>query len=233
MTELTTVAVWIFTIMMAIVPSGRLAENELFIPEARESKAQVEERYKAWSDTLAKEVYVNKNILFNGADGKKRTVALVLSIMFHESGFRRDVDNGAGRERLARSGWNDHGRSWCLMQLHLGKKAVQKSDGTWMEDSAANTDEGYTGRELLADKSKCIKAGINVLRKSLAACRQLPTKDWLRAYASGTCEHGEQESQRRMRFMQIILDKHRPIWKDKDVIVPIEDSARLSMFGTN
>ena len=137
MTGLTTVAVWIFTIMTSIIPSGRLAEQESFIPEAIESKAQVEERYKAWADAIVKEVYVNNNILFGGAESKKRTVELVLSIMFHESGFRRDVDNGAGRERLAKTGWNDHGRSWCLMQLHLGKKAVKKSDGTWMEDSAS------------------------------------------------------------------------------------------------
>jgi hypothetical protein len=229
MIELTTVVVWIFTIITSIIPPGRLAEQESFIPEAMESKAQVEERYNAWADAITNEVYVNNNTLFGGAEGKKRTVALVLSIMYHESGFRRDVDNGAGRERLARSGWNDHGKSWCLMQLHLGKKAVQKSDGTWMEDSAANTDEGYTGRELLADRSKCVKAGINVLRKSLAACKRLPSKDWLRAYASGTCDNGEQESQRRMRFMQVILEKYSPSWKDKDVVIQIQKNEQQAM----
>ena len=99
-----------------------------------------------------------------------------------------------------------------------------------------STEEGYSGRELLADKGKCIKAGINVLRKSLSACRQLPVKDWLRAYASGTCEHGEQESERRMRFMQIIHNKYSPTWKDKDVIIqvdPVENSSQVSMIGIN
>ena len=115
------------------------------------------------------------------------------------------------------------------MQLHLGKKSVQKADGTWMEDSAANTDEGYSGRDLLADRAKCVKSGINVLRKSLSACRQLPIKDWLRAYASGTCEHGEQESQRRMRFMSMLLEKHRPTWKDKDVTIPSNNIDKLTM----
>lgn len=217
MVDLSVVTAWIFSVMTSLFPPAMLAQQEVFIPEANESVAQVEERYRGWSEAIAKEVYENENILYKGAEGKKKTVALVLAIMKYESGFRRDVDLGIGRERLAKIGWNDHGRSWCMMQINLGKKPYLRN-GTWVEDSAVNTEEGFSGRDLLADRGKCVKAGINILRKSMSTCRHLPAKDWLRAYASGTCDNGGYQSESRMRLSWRILEKYspNPRWKDKE-----------------
>ena len=220
MPDISIVTAWIFSVLTFLIPPGILAEQERFVPEASESKAQAEERYHAWSEVIAKEVYENNNTLYKGSEGKKKTVALVLSIMKYESGFRRDVDLGIGRERLAKSGWNDHGRSWCLMQINLGKKHVQKN-GVWMDDSAINTEEGYSGRDLVSDRIKCVRSGINTLRKSLATCGNLPARDWLRAYASGNCNDGERESVGRMSLSWRILEKYSPKWKDRDVLIEL------------
>jgi hypothetical protein len=89
----------------------------------------------------------------------------------------------------------DSGRSWCLMQIHVGK-------GT--------TAEGWSGPDLVGSREKCIRAGLHILRRSAIACRRKPVDQWLNAYASGTCDRGEVESRARVDMAIKWFTQHPP-----------------------
>lgn len=190
-------------IIVLLSPPGR----QSFVPEAQETATQAQERYEQIAASLVDVAYApTTKPLFSGPRGRLRTLALVASIAYHESGFRRDVDLGLGRARLGKSGWNDHGRSWCMMQVHLGKRTLGLPDGTTVETSAAMTQQGWSGLELLQDREKCFTAGLEVIRLSLGSCAKLPEVDRLSAYASGTCDRGASYSRTRMRGAYRIFD---------------------------
>jgi hypothetical protein len=113
--------------------------------------------------------------VFGGPHGRAETAVLMLSVASLESAFRKTVDDGVGR--------GDHGRSYCLMQIHVG-------DGV--------TQEGWTGPDLIADRTRCFRAALHALRGSFAACRRLPLKDRMSAYASGRCYEGAEVSRVRV-----------------------------------
>jgi hypothetical protein len=113
--------------------------------------------------------------LFPGAHGRAETAVLMLAIASLESAFKKTVDDGVGR--------GDHGRSYCLMQIHVG-------DGT--------TREGWSGPDLVADRARCFRAALHVLRGSFAACHRLPLEDRMSAYASGHCFEGAEVSRVRI-----------------------------------
>jgi len=157
------------------------------------------QRYAEIADALIGAAYDPEVVpLFPGKQGRMRTMALVLSIAYHESGFRRDVDLGYGRARLARGGWNDYGRSWCMLQINLGRTQAVR-EGLVSEESASVTAQGWHGSELLADRGKCFRAGIEVLRGAMGACGRNELRHRLAAYASGTCDRGLSASEARMR----------------------------------
>lgn len=80
-------------------------------------------------------------------------------------GFKKSVDIGDQR--------GDSGRSWCIMQVHVPKGI---------------TPQGWSGKELVEDRTKCIKAGIDVMKWSYKVCKSNPEKLRLAAYASGRCD---------------------------------------------
>lgn len=84
-----------------------------------------------------------------GDDAELR--ALMLGVVYHESGFRRDVH--AGDE----SGRGDKGASWCLGQHNMGKTSA-------------------AGRRLVgldpAATARCIRATADGLRRSRRYCRR-------------------------------------------------------------
>jgi hypothetical protein len=69
------------------------------------------------------------------------------------------------------------------MQIRVG-------DGT--------TGEGWTGSELIADRTSCFRAALHILRGSFAACRRLPMIDRMSAYATGSCSEGAEASRLRV-----------------------------------
>ncbi len=113
--------------------------------------------------------------LFPGPTGRTETALLMLSVASFESSFKRSVDEGT---RLG-----DHGRSFCLMQIRV-------SDGA--------TAEGWRGRDLVRDRTKCFRAGLHILRGSFNACRDLPVLDRMSAYATGSCVADEEKSRLRV-----------------------------------
>jgi hypothetical protein len=105
-----------------------------------------------------------QNPLFAGSDGREKTALLLASIASFESYFRADVDEGRAR--------GDKGASYCVMQVRVGE---------------GKTPEGWTGRELIASRSKCLMAGLNRIRESFSLCKSMPQVFRLSGYTSGHC----------------------------------------------
>lgn len=184
-TLLNPIAIWLYGIMVLAAPPGR----PQFEPAAMETAVQAQERYTGISEAVAKVAFDPAETPIPGMS-RSYTAALLLSIAFHESSFRRDVDLGIGRMRLAKNGWNDHGRSWCMMQVNLGTHQVADTrpghDGQWREESASQTSEGWWGTELLEDREKCFRAGLHIVQRTWG-CRGGTQADALTKYASGEC----------------------------------------------
>jgi hypothetical protein len=120
---------------------------------------------------------------FEGEDGRSKTALLMAAIASFESGYRADVDDGRTR--------GDHGTSVCLMQVRVIGK----------------TREGYTGDDLVKDRSKCFRVALRIIRESFAWCKDRSIEDRLGAYTSGTCKDNEPLSRNR-------FGRARAFWKD-------------------
>lgn len=163
------IVAWVVALMLSWAPPGKSK-----IEHARETAEAGRARYEEIARAATSVCYdAQTPPLFFGKRGRAQTVALLLSVAYHESGFRRDVDLGLGP--LARGSGTDS----CLMQLRVGK-------GT--------TAEGWSHDDLIRDRRMCFRAGLALLRRSLGACRHLGTLDGLSAYASGRCVAGSATS---------------------------------------
>lgn len=139
---------WILSVLLGLLPPA------VVDPHWSETQEEIQQRYASISHDMA-EVVSTEEPLFRGPQGRWKTAALLVSVMRYESSFRPDVDSGETR--------GDHGRSWCLMQINIGKKTVRVGPPemrTW------------TGQDLIQDRRKCIRAGLEHLRASMAQCRQ-------------------------------------------------------------
>jgi hypothetical protein len=142
-------------------------------PEPNEDTAK---RYDAIAHDAIEIAYDESEApLFPGPNGRVQTALLMLATASLESSFRKGVDDGT---RLG-----DHGRSFCLMQVRVG-------DGVTMD--------GFSGYDLITDRTKCFRAGLHILRGSFAACHRLELMDRMSAYATGRCTPGEEHSRLRV-----------------------------------
>lgn len=178
-----TLSAWILTVILAVAPTDKLKTK-------KESEDQMKLRYEEIAQDMSVAIKKSKP-LFNGPNAEQKTAALLTSIAFFESGFRKDVDNGKVR--------GDNGRSWCLMQLNIGNGHL--STGTPEVKS-------WTGLELVADRKKCFIAGLEVLRASMGRCSSLSDAGKISAYTSGKCAEDEKTSMHRWRFAQRIMSNH-------------------------
>jgi hypothetical protein len=152
---------------------------------ARESEADGRARYAEIAADIAAAV-ADEAPLFAGQFGRERTAALLVSVALFESGFRVDVDRGVTL--------GDHGASCTLWQLNLGRGRI----------------DGFSCGELAANRRKAAALALRAMRRSRAACPNLPIEDMLRVYASGSCERGARESAERVRFAQRLFARHPP-----------------------
>jgi hypothetical protein len=190
-----------------------------FIKEAKETVEEAKARYESIANDIVEVVYdESEPALFKGPSGKIRTTALIMSIMLHESNFRRDVDFGEGP--LAKG---DNGRSVCLMQLNLGNGR----SGDWNKvqhryaesmDSPSEVEKGWTAKEIIADRKKCIRAGLRGIHHSFRMTSTRPFLEWLNVYASGRVEMGGAASEKRMGLTLTWFTKHKPDFTDADVL---------------
>lgn len=92
-------------------------------PPAMESFEDGKERYEQIAEAALTTVAKNKPI-FDGQNGRIKTVALILSVSMFESAYKKDVDMNLGN-----LGRGDGGRSWCLMQIQLGAPILIDGSG--------------------------------------------------------------------------------------------------------
>jgi hypothetical protein len=125
-------------------------------------------RYEAIAHDLVAVAFDEKEApAFTGDTGRAKTALLMASIASFESQYRADVDDG----RVT----GDHGRSYCLMQVQVYGK----------------TAEGWTGRDLVTDRTKCFRAALRAIRTSFDWCKDHALEDRLSGYTSGSCRDGE------------------------------------------
>lgn len=142
--------------------------------------------------------------LFEGADGRIRTAALILAIASMESTFAADVEEGRRR--------GDDGGSWCLMQLHLngGRIALRGDTMAW---TTLRSGDGWSGPELV-DRRKCFRAGLHVVRESMRRCKDLS------GYTAGPCTPDEPLARHRMTRAKALLRTRPQPWSD-EALVPV------------
>jgi hypothetical protein len=215
---LDTVFAWILSLIVSVAPVGRTQ----FHPEAKETEQETTDRYNDIAKDVVAVVYdPNEKPLFSGPNGREKTVDVMLAIATYESSFRKDVDFGLGKY-----GKGDGGRSWCMMQVMLGRAETNgktrqrifvRPDG-WMGYS---TDPaiGWGGEDLVRDRKNCFRASLAVLRTSFQACSRNAMKDKLSLYASGKCDSngGPEASRIRMGLAMRWMDTKKPSFLDADV----------------
>lgn len=174
-----TLSSWILSAMLSISPY----RAEKF---PNETEAARNARFESMAVDMAEAIEESKP-LFKSKDSEVKTAALITAVSFFEGGFRKDVDEGKLR--------GDGGSSWCHMQLHIGKGHVKI--GT--EEMKA-----WTGKDLIEDRVKCFRAGLEVLRSSLASCSKYGP-DVLSQYTTGKCTTNQREARHRWQLHQRIL----------------------------
>jgi len=209
---------WLTNRMLSWMPPGRS-----YIPDAKETPKEGKTRYEKIADAMISVVYdPSEHPIFIGKYGRARTLALIASISWFESGYRKDVDLGVGA-----FGRGDHGRSWCMMQIMLGVpnakiggtrsrvfltqnsfKVVQPNDPEWAS--------AYSGEDLVQDRQKCFRTGLHLLRNSFKACGNLPVEDRLGVYGSGRCRAGWKPGRYRVRKAQRWLASGKPPLTDSE-----------------
>lgn len=118
------------------------------------------------------------------------TAALLLAIAHYESGLNHRVESGRIR--------GDGGRSVCLLQINLGPHAV-----SWGPPDIRS----WRAADLLADRRRCLRAGLEAVRLSLHACRSLHEADRLSVYTSGRCRAGEPKARARWALARALARK--------------------------
>jgi len=125
--------------------------------------------------------------LFAGDDGRVQTALLMASVASYESSYGKTVDDGTRR--------GDHGHSYCLMQIRVG---------------GGVTREGWSGSDLVRDRTLCFRAGLHILHSSFGACHRLPVEDRMSAYATGHCFENARVSRSRIGRARAWFAAHAP-----------------------
>jgi hypothetical protein len=163
-------AVWLTTLLTGLAPAPMDGLSDPEDPAARTR------RIAEIGADIAGVVYdPAERPIFMGPNARAQTAAVVATFAVEE-GMNLAPSIDSGRRR------GDNGRSWCIMQLNVGR---------------GKTPEGWTGPDLIADRKKCIRAGLHALRRSYWACAKNPEQERFAAYASGSCGAGRSISSRR------------------------------------
>ncbi len=176
----------------------------------------------------------NESPLFEGPQGRIRTVALFMGWSTLESGgYRRAVDYGVGNKARG-----DHDSSWCLMQIHLSEpdhvdfhtwsRVVMRGD---LYDRIDDGHTGWGGEDLVYDRTKCFRAALHMLRESKRICRTLPESEQFSIYAGGNCIRGRSSSRERFLKAQDLFAT-RPTLTDIDVLQDLKVHP-ITLIHTN
>ena len=209
---------WLVGRMLNWMPTGRS-----FIKHAKETKEAGKKRYEEIADAMITAVYnPAEKPLFGGKYGRAKTLALVASMAYFESGYRKDVDFGLGS-----LGVGDKGQSWCMMQILLGRKQLDgksknriilTKDYYTLLTSPKDRTAGWGGEDLIKDRVACFRTGLHLARRSFRGCRNYHVQDRLGIYGSGGCIKNWAPSRIRVKKAQKWLAIEKPPLTDKEAM---------------
>lgn len=223
---------WMLQAMTAWSPVDR----PHYLPAAQETAEEARVRYEQIATAIVDAAFDPAEApLIPGKRGRIFTATAMMSLFFFESGYRKDIDLGIGKESRG-----DFGRSWCMGQHNLGKRMVPdpEHEGKYIEDSASRTPEGWSGRDLVQDRAKCARATLHAMRVSFGSCGGSPLEERLTTYATGICrvsstateeqrardekrlEDGRKKSAARLRKARMWMQSHPVSFTDTDVMAP-------------
>lgn len=171
--------------------------------------------------------------------GRTHTVAILLGIMRHESGFDPAIDDGSWR--------GDSGESWCWLQVRAGRfgrtrpwNRVHDRPPYW-GDLESEIFLGATGREMIEDRKLCFDEGLRIARWSFSRCGNRGPFEQLRVYASGDCASGGEASRARLWSGEQLFqqwEKEGIPWENDDQLVQellvttlVEQAAQQLIYG--
>ena len=199
---------WLFVLMQGLVPANAAESAPGVVRETSEARLV---RYQEIAQAAVKVAFdpeVQPLPEFKGPFARLKTLVLMITVAGEESTFNRDVDLGLDRKN---QGKNDGGESWCLMQIHL-----KDSD---KYPNRARTVDGWTGPQLVADREKCFRAGLKLMRWHMKACNGLPREERLVGYTHGSkCLSRRGRSRARYRWRRAVWawENYSPEWQDAD-----------------
>lgn len=189
---------WVLGFITKHAPPGR----KIWYPKGQETPEEGLKRYKSIAKDLVEYIYhPDTKRLFRGTHhGRSRSVVVLLGTMLHESGFMKHVDLNLGKH-----GRGDAGRSWCMLQLRIGTKKTLRWNTAFDRrvfwgDNTEDIFLGYTGDELIANRTLCIQEGYKLMRISFKDCEDLPILERLTGYASGMCTPKKDDEESLQRF---------------------------------
>ncbi len=183
---------WLHALMLWTLPPERVVPT-ITVEARKETVEERSARYESIAgDVIATAFDPAEAPLFAGTDGRAKTAATLLGLTRYESDWHRDVDDGTTR--------GDHKRAWCIGQVLLDADGVKK------------TPEGWTGPDLVADRTRCLRVVLRMARESFRACRALPVEERLAVYARGSCDsvEGQKLSRTRMKLAFILFAHAAP-----------------------
>ena len=175
-------AKWIFSVLVVIAPPEKLS-----VTVHGETLEEMTARYENTAIDMAS-VIEDRGPLFKGDDDGRKTAATMVAIMKYESELAQDVAVGKRR--------GDHGRSWCYMQINIGK-----GKNIWGDDEMRT----WVGQDLADDWKKCFTVSYEILRYSLKSCGNYKNGDILSGYTAGVCVVNEKKARNRWNYAQWIM----------------------------
>ena len=198
---------WLTSIMLAASPPEKRVSACGSDPEA--FLAAERARYGELAEAVAEAAYDPAlSSLYRGSHGRANTAVMMLSVAWHESGFRRDVDLGEGSRSRG-----DNGASCTIWQFNLGTKG--------------RTRDGWTCSDLYADRTKAARSALGVLRSSMSMCGSLAPEFRLSAYTAGRCEDGQEQSRSRVLTARKWLASYAPPLSDAEVADQLAEQAAM------
>lgn len=213
-----TLAAWLLAYLLAVPAVAPIHESD---------DARLARLTEVAQDIAAVALDPNEPDVVGGPYGRINTGLLLAMTFRHESRLDVQIDLGLNRARRIRSGDEDHGRSFCGLQVMVGQGQQAQTrpwnaprQRPWLPTDPEPATR-WTGQQLLANRRSCIRAGLHVLKLSWGACGPHDARR-LQVYASGSCGKALKLSADRMSEFR---------WASYARRHPVVETASLSIFA--
>lgn len=174
--------------------------DEVGVWDVKEPKDVTRERFRSIADDLIEVVLdPGEPNLYETDIGRTKSMSVMLSTIYAESRFRRDVDFGADSAP-------HRSLDWCLMQIRLGNNNHNDSRYKVLlygQSFRYDRTYGLSGHDLITDRKSCFRVGLRMLKYSFDHCGGF-NEFGLSMYLSGSCSKARSVSSERMRIASIL-----------------------------